>query len=374
MDIAFIYIGFAQSIFVAIMVFLKKPLTVADRILGCWLFTIAGMFLLNVVKNLYAISEELWPFSVNLAITFPTFLYLYTKYISQDHNHFLRKDYLNFAPLLIGVTIVLLTYSSEINSLESFIEHYCKLINVRTIVGHLFVLCLWIYTILSLIILFRHKRQIANNYSFESRKINLWWLFTVITAYFLVYNFIILISAFHIQKSFIEHIEKFRSGALLVFVYILSIWGYRQHQLISNYKSVSLSKFIKPDSERYEKSSLKEKQAENFTLILIDFMNKSEAWKDNELSIAKLSEQTDIPKHYITQVLNENLKKNFYTFVNEYRTEYAMKLILSPTHKNWSFIAIAYECGFNSKTAFNNFFKKYTNLTPTEFKKSNTLI
>ena len=97
-------------------------------------------------------------------------------------------------------------------------------------------------------------------------------------------------------------------------------------------------------------------------------MTQSEAWKDNELSVAKLSEQTDIPKYYITQILNEKLQKNFYTFVNEYRTEYAKQLIKSPKYANWSLLAIAYECGFNSKSAFNNFFKKYCDMTPSEYK------
>ncbi len=38
-------------------------------------------------------------------------------------------------------------------------------------------------------------------------------------------------------------------------------------------------------------------------------MNQSEVWKDNELSVIKLVEQTNIPQHDITQVTNENLKK-----------------------------------------------------------------
>lgn len=99
-------------------------------------------------------------------------------------------------------------------------------------------------------------------------------------------------------------------------------------------------------------------------------MNQSEAWMNSELSVGELSRQTHIPKHHITQTLNESLQKNFYTFVNEYRTEYAKKLIKSPEYSSWSFVAIAFECGFNSKTAFNNFFKKYTGMTPSDFRKS----
>ena len=39
-------------------------------------------------------------------------------------------------------------------------------------------------------------------------------------------------------------------------------------------------------------------------------------------------------------------------------TEYAVPIISSKQHANWSFVAIAFESGFNSKTAFSVFFKK----------------
>lgn len=82
-----------------------------------------------------------------------------------------------------------------------------------------------------------------------------------------------------------------------------------------------------------------------------------------------MSEQTNILSHHITQVLNENLNKNFNTFINEYRVEYAKKLIKSSKYESWSFLSISFESGFNSKATFNTFFKKYTGMTPSEFKK-----
>ena len=118
------------------------------------------------------------------------------------------------------------------------------------------------------------------------------------------------------------------------------------------------------------KSGLKDSQASHYARLLVDSMEQQKAWKDTELSIAGLSFLTGIPKHHITQTLNEYMGKNFYTFVNEYRAEYAKYLISSKQHANWSFVAIAFESGFNSKTAFNVFFKKYTGQTPSEYRRS----
>ena len=39
-----------------------------------------------------------------------------------------------------------------------------------------------------------------------------------------------------------------------------------------------------------------------------------------------------------------------------------------PKYENWLLRAIDYKCGLNSKSTFNNFFKKYTDMTPTEYK------
>ena len=117
----------------------------------------------------------------------------------------------------------------------------------------------------------------------------------------------------------------------LLIIYILSYCGLKQQQL-SYEKGLPLiiqkpETYI-PDENRYTKSGLKDNAANEYLKQLITFMEESEPWKDAELSVAKLSKLTGIPKHYITQILNEYLHKNFYTFINEYRTEYAMKLII----------------------------------------------
>lgn len=43
-----------------------------------------------------------------------------------------------------------------------------------------------------------------------------------------------------------------------------------------------------------------------------------------------------------------------------------------PKYENWLLQAIAYKCGLNSKSTFNNLFMKYTDMTPTEYKNNIT--
>ncbi|MDR1555867.1 MAG: helix-turn-helix domain-containing protein [Tannerellaceae bacterium] len=292
-----------------------------------------------------------------------------------------KWDYCHFIPSCVGMIIIALfyiPYRSDINNFFSYAEFYGKMTSLRAIFGYVLYISLWIYVLLTLTRIYQHKKQIVNTYSFESVKISLNWLL-FITVFYLVYfhytilHYTILIAIFQINNYRIDYIENPGNPISLLIIYVLSYYGLRQQQLNIEWGGHLLNTHVEKQDHgdnRYTKSGLKENQAEIYLKQLISYMEQSQAWKDLELSVAKLSKQTNIPRHYITQTLNEYLHKNFYTFVNEYRIEYAMELIRSPKYKNWSLLAIAYESGFNSKTAFNNFFKKYTRMTPSEFKKS----
>lgn len=62
------------------------------------------------------------------------------------------------------------------------------------------------------------------------------------------------------------------------------------------------------------------------------------------------------------------MKRNFYDLVNSYRVEEAKRLLLDPKNSNYTILSVGFEAGFNSKTTFNTVFKKFTGLSPTEFK------
>jgi AraC-like DNA-binding protein len=125
---------------------------------------------------------------------------------------------------------------------------------------------------------------------------------------------------------------------------------------------------ISKSEHRYQKSSLDELTMTEYEQRLKQFMLKTKIYLNSELSLETLSVQVKIPKHHLTQVLNDRFKKNFYHFINEHRIEEAIgKLKHHQTEDN--ILSLAYDCGFNSKSSFNNYFKKVTGTTPSEFRK-----
>jgi AraC-like DNA-binding protein len=99
-------------------------------------------------------------------------------------------------------------------------------------------------------------------------------------------------------------------------------------------------------------------------------MQDQKPYLHNDLSLTGLAEIMQTSPRYLSEVINRSAHKNFFEFVNGYRIEEAKKrLTESP---NSRIIDIAFSCGFNTKSVFNDAFKKQTGMSPTAYRKSIT--
>ncbi|MBK5194214.1 MAG: AraC family transcriptional regulator, partial [Flavobacteriaceae bacterium] len=122
--------------------------------------------------------------------------------------------------------------------------------------------------------------------------------------------------------------------------------------------------------EKYSGSRLKESEAKLYLEKLNSFIGKEKPYLNPDLNLPQLAKEVDIPSHYLSQVINENIGLNFFDFINRQRVEDVKSKISDPRYNNFSILGIAFESGFNSKSAFNRVFKNITGLTPSEYKKS----
>jgi AraC-like DNA-binding protein len=88
-------------------------------------------------------------------------------------------------------------------------------------------------------------------------------------------------------------------------------------------------------------------------------------------SLENLSDETEISMNKLSQLINKKTGYNFSDYINQFRVEKAKKYLTSKKYSEYTIVAIGLECGFNSKSAFYNAFKKFTNKTPTEYKLNN---
>jgi ligand-binding sensor domain-containing protein/AraC-like DNA-binding protein len=118
----------------------------------------------------------------------------------------------------------------------------------------------------------------------------------------------------------------------------------------------------------YKHSSLNPVFAEECIKKLTRLMEVEKIYRDESISLQSLAEELSITHHQLSQLLNEKLNKSFSDYINTYRVEEAKKLLRDPKWADRKIISIAFEVGYNTKAAFYNVFKKYTNMTPTQYR------
>jgi len=118
---------------------------------------------------------------------------------------------------------------------------------------------------------------------------------------------------------------------------------------------------------KYVKSGLQHNDVSAYYSSLIQLMDSERLFLDSRLSIKTVADKLGMSVNHLSQVINQQSGKNFFRFINEYRVEEAKKLLLDQSNKKYTILAIAYDCGFNSKSSFNTIFKEYTGQTPSDF-------
>ena len=94
-------------------------------------------------------------------------------------------------------------------------------------------------------------------------------------------------------------------------------------------------------------------------------------FKDYDLTLNKLAKKISTNRNYLSQIINEEFGKSYSDFINEYRVKESILLFSDPQKiSNLSIAGIAQEAGFWSIPRFNHAFKKYTGITPSNFKKN----
>ncbi len=367
-----IYIGAAQALYTAFLIGSLKAKHLGNKILIAWLLTIAFSLVIVILKHNHILSvHSAW--GAPVILTFGPFFLLYINAMTDEDPTFSPKMLCHFIPFLLFSFLPL----DSVFSKDKFFQNDHLLI-IRILFSSTVLVSLFVYNWLTIVKLKKHREHLKEHFSFSTEKITLYWLFLLSFFFSVSWTLLILAGLFFNNPSITEYIYF---SINLLFTYLISYLGFKQPIIFDPERTVhiptwvkekypDLSESIKTDNPKYEKSGLKPEVADEYVKTLLRYMEEEKAYLNGGLSIQDLSDELNIPKHYLTQVINENLKKNFYTFVNEYRINAVKEMISNPQYDYLTLLAIAYECGFNSKSSFNNTFKQITGLTPSEYKRS----
>lgn len=122
---------------------------------------------------------------------------------------------------------------------------------------------------------------------------------------------------------------------------------------------------VQKSTHKYVRSPLSEEDMKRIKEKLVNAMASDYLHFDADLTLGKLSAATGVSENRLSQVLNQKMAVGFYDFVNQWRIRSACQQL---KNTNQSVLAITYEVGFNSRSTFNQAFKKYTGSTPSRYR------
>ena len=119
------------------------------------------------------------------------------------------------------------------------------------------------------------------------------------------------------------------------------------------------------ETKKYQSNRLDTVEAKEICHRLEHILKEERLFLDANLSLQKIAQLLKVSTVKVSQTLNEYRNTNFNDFINAYRITAAKQMI--ETQSDFTFEAIAMDCGFNSKSTFNRAFKKQTSTTPKEY-------
>jgi AraC-like DNA-binding protein len=231
-----------------------------------------------------------------------------------------------------------------------------------------------IYVFLTIQIVKVYDDKIKNSYS-SIERINLNWLKHLTIGLSIVWGIVVISYIINaVSPKGIEMDQMIYMSASIL-IYSIGYLSLRQPQI---FEKVIQKQDSEPEpglsakiaeAASYRKSGLTDEEAQNHLKNLLSVMESDKPYLKSDLTLRELAEKLSMSAHNLSEILNTRLNQNFYDFINRYRVEEVKRKLADTESGKYSLLAIAFDSGFNSKSAFNTIFKKQTGVTPSQYRK-----
>lgn len=362
-----------NALFFTVLI-LQKDKALHDKILIFWLIYLGvytGIYALTY-KTLFSASHYLSASFISLLLLHGPFMYLYISALISDKYKLEVRSLLHFVPFLLFNFYVLLAFGFPDIIGKIRLDHAEGKQNVPFLFNMFLALTVLsgpVYFIFSIRLFKRLDINIFNNFS-TSENVNLDWLRKLIYSFGAIWTLLLIFATIHhvfhmFSWIFCTH-GIFLS--LSVFVLLIGYFGLKQKEIFIQHPNREIVYVTEP-KVKYAGYSLKESEAELYTSKLKHIMEVEKPYLEASLTLPELADKLQIPAYHLSRIINEKFEKNFFDYINFYRVEEVKAKLANPDFDHLSLLGIAFECGFNTKSAFNRVFKKFTGSTPGEYKK-----
>jgi len=369
--ILFILILF-QLLFLSLFLFIQKQKNTGNTILGffflCICFNLLDVFFLDT--GLYFIYPKLAGWGSCLPLLFGPLLYFYTKAVVDKSFRLTVNTFWHFLPFIIffaGTEVYYLSRSRDMQEgiLHNLYNHHVPgaVSIVTTVIFIQFIL----YAVFSLRLVSSYKRSAQQLFS-NPKSTDVSWLYSTL-IFFILIMVITALNGLLAQTSWAKYyLFAFNLVILAVLIFVIQVlmralrqsyFFFFDEQRISA-RRINTNKTGVSEAEKQEK--------EKIIQAVLRFMQSDKPYLEPELSLDQLAARLSLKPRVLSQAINDIRQQNFFDFINRYRVEEASRLLINPADKKITVLEVLYQAGFNSKSSFNTLFKRYTGLTPTEFR------
>ena len=279
-----------------------------------------------------------------------------------------RLTYLDFLHLMPVIAISLHRSTVAVVPIRSAADNPLFIYN--KVYYFLLILTLFIYWIFSLTRIFKYRKKIPLQFSNYTRSNSLTWLLFVL-SFFLLFFMADFVRFFLKMALDIE----WKSFSLLplnlaAFVFIMIFFGINQAVIYRPIHRKSEMGNLEPIEPKYSRSALQDDEFNALNQQVVNYLKTKKPYLNPDFNLEMMAADLGISKHRLSQTINSGQNMNFHQLINGYRIGEVKEMLLDPSFGHFSVLGIAYECGFNSKSAFNRIFKEETGLTPSEYKRT----
>lgn len=314
-------------------------------------------------------SDALLPFIriTGYFLAYGPFLYLYTRSLMVEKPRLTWKDGLHFLPFLISLILALTTnLRFELAAIgDATLALGPTVYYLYLITGAVSMLT---YNVGTIYMLRFHKGRLREFFGNVSEANSLAWVNGICWLFMVGFCVQVTLHGLALSDPWRLYTSELVNATFLAYLLMLSFFIMRQPTIFSAAGPTLEDVGKRPGSPKYAKSGLEAEKARQLLETLLQYMEERKPYLSEDLDINELARAIGTTTNSVSQVLNTLLQKNFYSFVNDYRVKEVATRLQQDEFRNYPIMRVALQCGFNSKSSFNAIFRKYTGLTPSEYR------
>jgi len=333
----------------------------ADRYLGILLLLTGLTFLFNYFQQSSIFLQLPGLIFLDMGIPFllGPVIWFYVMSLTRNKNH-KYNQVIHLVPALViyvvFLDIIFLSPEEKLELLNSPAGETGLRFKAHTILQ---LLPVPVYLLFSYLSLVKYRVKLKRNHSSLVKKTHRW--LSVMLIVFLIF-WLIISAGIILENFYYEYFngEMIFTLGMMSFAIFIGIYGYLRNRNVDSLVGNTESTHDKDETVPSKK----------YQAAIEQFVMEHKPYLEPELTLHGLATQLGVPPHALSHILNSYYGMTFFDYMNTLRISEFKEMISRGEHRKYSILALAYDCGFNSKTAFYRFFRNKEGISPGEYIKS----